>query len=141
MQHTSLNHYAWTRDRLVIVTLVDVASRVEIVTPDLRVTTRCARLRRACDRHGAAGERQPVTDVPANTNTVIVAADDTGDEIFLDSSSFDTPSRLLHGSVGEPLRQVKSAPAFFDAANVGVTQHFATSQRRHPHSVLPGATP
>ena len=107
-EHTSLNHYAWTRDRLLIVTLVDVASRVEIVIP-------------------GSWQHQPVTDVPANTNTVIVAADDTGDEIFLDSSSFDTPSRLLHGSVGEPLRQVKSAPAFFDAENMSVTQHFATS--------------
>jgi prolyl oligopeptidase len=107
-QHTSLDHYAWTRDRLLIVTLVDVASRVEIVTP-------------------GNWQHQPVTDVPANTNTVIVAADDTGDEIFLDSSSFDTPSRLLHGSAGEPLRQIKAAPAFFDAENISVTQHFATS--------------
>ena len=32
-EHTSLLHYAWTRDRLVVVTLADVASRVEIVTP------------------------------------------------------------------------------------------------------------
>ena len=27
--HTSLNHYAWTKDKLVIVTLADVASRVQ----------------------------------------------------------------------------------------------------------------
>ena len=126
-EHTSLNHYAWTRDRLVIVTLVDVASRVEIVTPGpssddpLRPASPSLRSSRGSWR------RQPVTDVPANTNTVVVAADDTGDEIFLDSSSFDTPSRLLHGSVAGPLRQVKSAPAFFDATKVGVTQHFLTS--------------
>ena len=31
--HTCLNHYAWTRDRLVLVTLADVASRVEVVAP------------------------------------------------------------------------------------------------------------
>ena len=29
-EHTSLHHYAWTRDRLVVVTLVDVASHVEV---------------------------------------------------------------------------------------------------------------
>ncbi len=29
-RHTSLHHYAWTRDRLVLVTLADVASRVEV---------------------------------------------------------------------------------------------------------------
>ncbi|MGH3524355.1 MAG: prolyl oligopeptidase family serine peptidase, partial [Mycobacterium sp.] len=107
-EHTSLNHYAWTRDRLVVVTLVDVASRVEIVTP-------------------GSWRRRPVADVPANTNTVIVAADDTGDEIFLDSSGFDTPSRLLHGAADGPLNEVKSAPAFFDAEGVSVTQHFVAS--------------
>jgi prolyl oligopeptidase len=108
-EHTSLLHYAWTRDRLVVVTLADVASRVEIVTP-------------------GGWERRPVTDVPANTNTVIVAADDTGDEIFLDSSGFTTPSRLLHGPVDGPLEEIKSAPAFFDAEGITVAQHFATSK-------------
>jgi len=106
--HTSLNHYAWTRDRLMMVTLADVASRVEVVNP-------------------GSWERAPVPDIPEATNTVIVAADDTGDEIFLDSSGFDTPSRLLHGTAGGALRQIKSAPAFFDAGDLTVTQHFATS--------------
>lgn len=108
-EHTSLHHYAWTRDRLVIVTLADVASRVEIVTP-------------------GTWDRRPVTDVPPNTNTVIVAADDTGDEIFLDSSGFDSPSRLLQGPVDGPLHEVKCAPAFFDAENLSVTQHFVSSR-------------
>ncbi|MBV9351279.1 MAG: S9 family peptidase [Mycobacterium sp.] len=107
-QHTCLYHYAWTRDRLIVVMLADVASRVEVVTP-------------------GSWQREPVKDVPPNTNTVIAAADDTGDEIFLDSSGFDTPSRLLHGSVGHPLRQIKSAPAFFDAENIGISQHFVAS--------------
>jgi prolyl oligopeptidase len=107
--HTSLLHYAWTRERLVMVTLADVASRVEIVTP-------------------GTWQRRPVTDVPANTNTVVAGADDTGDEIFLDSSGFTTPSRLLHGAVDGPLEQIKSAPAFFDAEGMTVAQHFATSK-------------
>jgi prolyl oligopeptidase len=108
-EHTSLLHYAWTRDRLVVVTLADVASRVEIVTP-------------------GSWQRRPATDVPTNTNTVIAAADDTGDEIFLDSSGFVTPSRLLHGAVDGRLEQIKSAPAFFDAEGMTVAQHFATSK-------------
>jgi prolyl oligopeptidase len=108
-EHTSLLHYAWTRDRLVVVTLADVASRVEIVTP-------------------GTWQRRAVTDVPANTNTVIAAADDTGDEIFLDSSGFVTPSQLLHGPVDGPLEQIKTAPAFFDAEGMTVAQHFATSK-------------
>jgi prolyl oligopeptidase len=106
--HTSLNHYAWTLDRLVIVTLADVASRVEIVDP-------------------GKWQRTEVPDIPKATNTVIVTADDVGDEVFLDSSGFDTPSRLLRGTAGGALAQIKSAPAFFDAEDLRVTQHFATS--------------
>ncbi|MET0473468.1 MAG: prolyl oligopeptidase family serine peptidase, partial [Mycobacterium sp.] len=107
--HTSLNHYAWTKDRLVIVTLADVASRVETVTPGTWTT-------------------EPVPGIPDNTNSVIVDTDDLGDEIFLDFSGFTTPSRLLYGPVEGPLEEIKSAPAFFDADGVTVTQYFATSK-------------
>lgn len=112
-QHTCLHHYAWTKDRLVVVTLADVASRVEVYTPGPWTSA-------------------PVTGLPANTNTSIVAADSLGDEIFLDSSGFDTPSRLLYGTAGpdltEPtLTEIKRAPSFFDAADIEVSQYFATS--------------
>ncbi|OBH64111.1 prolyl oligopeptidase [Mycobacterium colombiense] len=108
-EHTALNHYAWTKGRLLIVSLADVASRVEIVTPgDWR--------------------REPVAGIPAATNTVVVSADDTGDEFFLDSSGFDSPSRLMRGTDDGKLEQIKSAPGFFDAENISVTQNFATSQ-------------
>ena len=108
-EHTCLHQYAWTRDRLVLVTLADVASRVEIVSP-------------------GTWRREPISGIPPATNTVIVAADDTGDEFFLDSSGFDTPSRLLRGTDAGPLEQIKSAPAFFDAETLDVRQYFATSE-------------
>jgi prolyl oligopeptidase len=107
-EHTSLESYTWTRDRLVLVTLVDVTSRLELVTP-------------------GTWEREPIRGVPPNTNTVIVDADEYGDEIFLDSSGFDTPSRLLWGRVGEEVVEIKSAPAFFDASDIEVKQHFVAS--------------
>mgnify|MGYP001187746740 FL=1 len=107
-EHTCLHHYAWTRDRLVMVTLADVASRVEVVTP-------------------GDWTREPVPGIPANTTTVIVAADDTGDEIFLDSSGFTFPSRLLHGAAGGAPTEIKRDPAFFDASDLEVAQYFATS--------------
>jgi prolyl oligopeptidase len=107
-EHTSLETYTWTRDRLVLVTLVDVTSRLELVTP-------------------GTWQREPIRGIPANTNTVIVDADDYGDEIFLDSSGFATPSRLLWGHVGDEVIEVKSAPAFFDASDIEVTQHFVAS--------------
>ncbi len=108
-EHTCLHQYAWTRDRLLLVTLVDVASRVEIVTP-------------------GSWERAPLTGIPAATESVIVAADDTGDEFFLDSSGFDSPSHLLRGTGTGPLEQIRSAPAFFDAENLSIAQYFATSK-------------
>jgi prolyl oligopeptidase len=107
-EHTSLETYTWTRDHLVLVMLVDVTSRLEIVTP-------------------GTWQREPIRGIPPNTNTVIVDADEYGDEIFLDSSGFDTPSRLLWGRVGEEFVEVKSAPAFFDASDIEVTQHFVAS--------------
>ncbi len=110
--HTSLHQHAWTRDKLVIVTLADVASRVQTVTPGTWAT-------------------EPVPGIPDNTNAVIVDTDDLGDEIFLDFSGFTTPSRLVHGPLKDsegPLELIKSAPSFFDAGDITVGQHFATSK-------------
>ena len=121
---TSLHQYSWTRDRLVVVTLADVASRVQIFTPG----------------EWTAAE---LAGVPPNTNTVIAAADSHGDEIFLDSSGFVTPSQLLHGTADGPVTRIKQAPGFFDADGIEVAQHFATSAdgTRIPYFVVgrPGA--
>jgi prolyl oligopeptidase len=105
-EHTSLHQYSWTRDRLLLVTLADVTSRVETVTP-------------------GTWAREPVPGI--GDNTVIVATDEDGDEIFLDSSDFITPSRLLHGTAGGELTEIKRAPSFFDATALEVAQYFATS--------------
>ena len=106
--HTSLSSLAWTRDKLVLVTLHDVATRVQIVTPGTWTS-------------------EPARDIPPATTTVLVDIDDEGDEVFYDSSGFTTPSRLLRGTAGGALEQLKSAPALFDAENIDVAQYFATS--------------
>jgi prolyl oligopeptidase len=118
-EHTCLHQYAWTRDLMVMVTLADVASRVEIVTP-------------------GTWDREPVSGPEGSSNTVIVATDHTGDEIFLDSSGFLTPSRLLHGHAGHTLEVIKTAPSFFDTSGLSVTQYFATSDdgTRIPYFVV-----
>ncbi len=107
-EHTSLDTYAWTRDRLVLVTLHDVATLVELVSP-------------------GPWRREPIPGVPRNATTVVVDADEYGDEIFLDSSGFDSPSRLLWGHAGGEVTEIKSAPAFFDASDIEVDQHFVAS--------------
>ncbi|MFG1933252.1 prolyl oligopeptidase family protein [Mycobacterium sp. NPDC048908] len=107
-EHSSLENYAWTRDHLVLLSLVDVASKVELVTPgEWRAT--------------------PIPGIPPNTHTVLVDVDEYGDEMFLDSSGFDLPSRLLWGHAGGEVTQIKSAPAFFDASDIEVTQNFVAS--------------
>ena len=87
--------------------------------------------------------------IESSSNTVIVATDDTGDEIFLDSSDFITPSRLLYGTADGELTEIKRAPSFFDAADLEVAQHFATSDDGtaipyfvvgHKHGEAPGPT-
>lgn len=107
-EHTSLDGFVWTRDRLVLVTLVDVATHVEVVTP-------------------GSWHRQPIPGIPPNTTTMVVDADEWGDEIFLDSSGFDSPSRLLWGRVDGEVTEIKSAPSFFDASDIEVEQHFVAS--------------
>lgn len=107
-EHTSLDTYAWTRDRMVLVTLVDVATHVELVTP-------------------ATWTREPIPGVPEHATTVIVDVDEYGDEIFLDSSGFDRPSTLLWGHAGGEVTPIKSAPSFFDASDIEVDQHFVAS--------------
>lgn len=118
-ERTCLHQYAWTRDRLVMVTLADVASRVEAVTP-------------------GPWDRTPFAGIENSTNTVIVATDDTGDEIFLDSSGFLTPSTLLHGTADGEVTAIKRAPSFFDPTDMEVAQHFATSDdgTRIPYFVV-----
>lgn len=125
-EHTCLYHYAWTRDRLLIVTLADVASRVEMVTPPSRDDPPRPASPPLRSSPGS-WQREPITGIPDSANTVVVAADDTGAEFFLDSSGFTAPSRLLRGTGPAELEPIKSAPAFFDAENLTVTQHFATS--------------
>ena len=69
-----------------LVTLVDVSSHVELVTP-------------------GTWERAPIPGVPPNTNTVLVDIDEYGDEMFLDSSGFDTPSTAAVGQRGHRRRR------------------------------------
>ena len=106
--HSCLSSVQWTADKLVLITLRDVASHVEIVTPG------------TWDRRDAPG-------IPPAADTVVVDIDRFGDEVFYNSSGFTTPSRLLHGTAGGPLTEIKTAPAFYDADGIDVEQFFATS--------------
>jgi prolyl oligopeptidase len=107
-EHTSLVNLGWTRDHLAVLTMEDVASRVLLFTTNTWEVT-------------------PLPGVPDNTEVSICAVDPHGDEIFLVAGGFDRPPRLLHGHAGGTVAAIKSTPPRFDADDLVVSQHFASS--------------
>jgi prolyl oligopeptidase len=98
----------FTGGRFLSIKLRDVATVVEVVTP-------------------GTWEFEPLPGVPDNSTTIVAGIDPLGDEIFLHSTGFATPSRLLHGPSAGPVSEIKSSPALFDADDLVVTQRFTAS--------------
>jgi prolyl oligopeptidase len=99
---------AFTGDRFLSIKLRDVATVVEVLTP-------------------GSWQAEPLPGVPDNATVGLAGYDVFGDEIFLSTSGFDTPPRLLHGPSAGPVREIKSSPALFDADDLVVTQRFTSS--------------
>lgn len=99
---------AWTKDYLLVLSLQDVASRLDVITPGTWTATQ-------------------VPGVPANADIGIGAMDRLSNEIFLVADDFGTPPRMLHGEAGGSVIEIKRTPDRFDADGLVVSQHFATS--------------
>ncbi len=99
---------AFSGDRFLSIKLRDVATVVEVLNPGI-------------------WQPEPLPGVPENTTTNLAGLDAFGDEIFLLTSGFDKPSRLLHGPSAGPVGEIKSAPTLFDADDLVVTQCFTVS--------------
>ncbi|WP_440712794.1 prolyl oligopeptidase family serine peptidase [Gordonia sp. FQ] len=107
--HTSLESYAFTRTRLVLTTLHDVATRIQVLTLD-------------------DWEPAPITGLPEFATVSVIDTDpDHSDEIWLSASSFTQAPSLLYGDATTGVDVLKSAPEFFDAIGVTARQFFATS--------------
>ncbi|MFZ2511290.1 MAG: prolyl oligopeptidase family serine peptidase [Gordonia sp. (in: high G+C Gram-positive bacteria)] len=107
--HTSLQDYAFTKTSLVLTTLHDVATRIEVLTLD--------------DWRPA-----PITGLPELATVGVIGTDpDETDEIWLTASSFTQAPSLLHGEATSAVSVIKSAPELFDAAGITTEQFFATS--------------
>ncbi|MEW2415536.1 prolyl oligopeptidase family serine peptidase [Streptomyces sp. NPDC046866] len=108
---TALAGHAWTRHHLIVESLADVATRIEVLTP------------------GPDGwSRRPLAEVPPLSSACITDTDpDSSDEYFLDVSGFLQPSTLSFGRIGADAEVLKQAPTRFDAAGLAVRQHFARS--------------
>lgn len=75
--------------------------------------------------------------IPANSALNLVATDEA-DTLYANVTSFTEPSRLMRTAGGAAPVTIASAPAFFDASKVEVSQRFATSKdgTRVPYFVV-----
>ena len=110
---TSLAGFATTRHHVVLATLDNVRSRLEVLTP------------------GKKGwKREAFPGLPALGTVNVWAVDaERSDDVFFTITDYVTPTTLqyLRLGKGNP-RTLKQLPAFFDATGLEVTQHEATSK-------------
>ncbi|MEO3747978.1 prolyl oligopeptidase family serine peptidase [Plantactinospora sp. B5E13] len=131
---TALSGHAWTRNHLIVSSLVDVRSRIEVLSPspdgwrraplpvdeaDRPAGAAAAAAGEAGGLAEAAGERRHVAVVDTNP--------EYNDEYLLASTGFLEPTALHHGTVGAGVETLKREPTFFDAAGMEVRQLFARS--------------
>jgi prolyl oligopeptidase len=108
-EHSALSYHCWTRHHLIIATLVDVRTHLEVLTP-------------------GTWDRTDLADVPDLSSADIVGTDPhQSDEYFLDLSGYLQPATLRHGTIGGEVETLKQAPSFFDTTGLFVRQHFAVS--------------
>jgi prolyl oligopeptidase len=128
-ERTALAGHSWTRHHLILETMRDVSTHIEVLTPT----------------PGGGWTRKPLADVPALSRVTVVDTDpDVSDDYFLDVSGFLQPSALHFGRIGADSEILKQAPARFDTAGLAVEQYFASSAdgTRVPYFVIgPGHTP
>ncbi len=114
---TSLEGYSRTKNHLLLNVLDNVKSRIRVLTH--------------VEGSALAGQWQ-ATDLVGSPviGTVSVAAvdDEESDAYFMTATDYLTPTTLYLGEVGQEPEVVKSTPAFFDAAELEISQHFATSK-------------
>ncbi|CAM5515255.1 prolyl oligopeptidase family serine peptidase [Streptomyces narbonensis] len=111
-ERTALAGHAWTRHHLILETMRDVSTRIEVLT--------------ATPEGGWT--REPLVGVPELSAVSVVDTDpDVSDEYFLDVSGFLQPSTLHRGVIGGDTEILKQAPERFDASGLTVRQHFAPS--------------
>ena len=112
-EHSALQSWSPTRHHLILNILDDVKSRLEVLTPSAQ-----------------GWQREALEGAPGMSKIGVVDTDpDNSDEYWLSVTGYLTPPSLQRGVLGgEPAETLKQEPAFFDASNYAVTQHFVASQ-------------
>ncbi len=120
---TSLAGFSWTKTRLILTTLEDVVSHIEVLTPQPGVW-----------------KREPLGGAPELSTIEAFGADqDNSDEYFLTVTGYLNPTTLSRGVLGAgPPQSLKQSPAFFDGTRHTVRRYFAASKdgTRVPYFVV-----
>ena len=119
---TSLAGVAWTQNHVVLNVLDDVKNRLQVLTP------------------GAKGwEKSDFVGAPAFGTIAVGAVDaDESDALWMTVTDYLTPTTLSLVEVGQQPEVLKTMPAFFDASDKVIEQHFANSKdgTRVPYFVV-----
>jgi len=108
----SLEAWSWTRHHLILNLLEDVKNRLYLLTPA-----------------PGAWLREPLPGVPALGSVAAHGVDPReSDAWMMTVTDFLTPDSLWLGEADQPPVRLKSAPGFFDASGLALSQHFAISR-------------
>jgi prolyl oligopeptidase len=115
---TSLEGYTWTKSHVVLNVLDDVKNRLRVLTPP-------------SDAAGTAiaWSSSDFVGAPTIGTLGVSAVDrDESDAVWLTATDYVTPTTLSLVEIGKAPEALKSMPAEFDASDLVLEQHFATSK-------------
>lgn len=119
---TSLASATWTKSHLVLNVLEDVKNRLSVLTPDAN-----------------GWQKSAFTGAPSFGTVAVGAVDaDDSDAVWMTVTDYLTPTTLALADIGKQPQVLKTMPAFFDAADKVIEQHFVTSKdgTRVPYFVV-----
>jgi prolyl oligopeptidase len=106
----SLAGYNFTRHYMILNVLDNVKNRLTVFTPG--------------DWNQASFPGAP----ELGTVSAYAVDPDESDDYFMNVTDFLTPSTLNYGVIGGQPEKLKESPAFFDAAQMEISQHFTVSK-------------
>lgn len=111
-ESTALSSHGFTKDFVLLNIMEDVNNRISVLRPTPE-----------------GWQPMPLVGAPEFGTIGIRAIDsDESNEYFLTTTDYLTPTTLMIGEIGKAPEILKSLPAFFDASDLEITQHFATSR-------------
>ncbi|PJK14648.1 S9 family peptidase [Lysobacteraceae bacterium NML07-0707] len=110
--NSSLASAAWTRNHLVLNVLEDVKNKLTVLTPTAN-----------------GWQRSAFVGAPEIGTVNVGAVDsDESDALWMTASGYTTPTTLYLAEIGKQPEALKTMPSFFNAEDLQVEQHFATSK-------------